>query len=338
MKRYTLVNDTTPDLHIGSDAVVRTIRQAAKVHGYTEAAAHRVSTEITGKDYHRLLSGSELIVINGEGTLHGDSRGCKNIAHFAAVAKSEGKRVALINSCYSDNSQITADLLMRCDLLAFRESHAASSFCAQQPDAQPLVVGDLSLQSFPRAARSSSGARIAVTDSVLDDATRALLQIGQHFGADYACVKDFKLLSSKNVPLRSAWQVFAQGARRLRPHPSLLLNVLRHQSRATFHASAQRAALLITGRFHAVMYCLCNQMPFLYIASNTAKIDHVLRDAGLDIARRKISGLDDVRRLGAQPAELVRAAAFTPAEEQGLRLYLQQQQAAADALLRTVFA
>ena len=338
MKNYTLVNDTTPDLHLGSDAVMRTIREAAQRHGYTEAARHLVSTEITGRDYERLLSRSELVVINGEGTMHSDSRGCKNIAHFAAVARSQGKRVALINSCYDGNSQVTADLLAACDLLSFRESHAQRAFLSQRPQAQTRVVGDLSLQSFPRIERAPAAAGIAVTDSVLEDATLALMEIGQHFGAGYACVKDFRFWSSKNVPLRTAWRVFARGAAQLHPRPSLLLDVLRHQSRASFHDTVRQAGVLITGRFHAVMYCLRNRVPFLYLASNTAKIDHVLADAGLDIGRRKIASLADVLRLGTRAEDVIGAAAYTPAEAQSLGDYLQEQEQAAAALWRDVFA
>lgn len=338
MKSYCIVNDTTPDLHVGSDAVMRTIREAARLHGYTEVASHPVSTEITGRDYERLLARADLVLINGEGTMHGDSRGCKNLAHFAAVAKEWGKRVVLLNSCYDANSQVTANLLARCDLLCFRESQAQRTFARQCPQVSTRVVGDLSLQSFPRIERPASATDIVITDSVLEDATAALVEIGQHFNARYACVKEFRFGSRKNLPLRAAARAFARSVVRLQPRPGLLLDLVRHQSRATFHDTVRRAGVVITGRFHAVMYCLHNRVPFLYRASNTGKIDYVLADAGLDIARRKVTGLPDVLRLGLRAQDVVQAAAYSPEESERLDDYLRQQQDAVAALWRDVFA
>lgn len=338
MKTYTLVNDTTLDRHIGCDAVIQAIRDAARLRGYREVATQAVSAEIGSADYERLLDKSSLVVINGEGTLHDDSRGCKNIAHFAAVACRAGKRVALINSSYSDNSIVTSELFSGCEFLAFRESTSARAFQAHCPQAAPQVVGDLSLLAFSRAVRPGVPSGIVVTDSVLPEATHELLDIGMRLNARYACVKDYNYgtFSRRNRPVRMAMRLFGRHLKQLRPRPKLLLDTMRHR-RSGFTNDVQNAAAVITGRFHVVMYCLRNELPFFYVASNTDKIDAVLRDVGLDIPRRKIERWADLSTRGRDAEELATAATYSTDELKSLRAYLERHAAASADLFDAVF-
>lgn len=341
MSTFTLINDTTPDRHIGCDAVMQTIRRAAAARGYLEVATHAAGSNITGADYPRLLSQSELILINGEGTLHDDSRGCKNIAHFAAVAKAAGKRVALINASYTDNSPTTTALLAGCDILAFRNQTSADQFTAQQPSAHTVVLADLSLQSFPPPATepaSRRSGRILVTDSVLPTATRHLFELALRLGCSYARVQESPKMTRANRPRNVLLSLCRQ-------HPALALQaarfgseVLRSAARHTFFKQAQQASLIITGRFHVVMFAVQQGIPFLFLPSNTAKIDHSLADIGIDSARRKLIDLSTVCTTPPTTTTLRDLARFTPEEMLARKDFLAQQASSVQQLMDMVFS
>lgn len=330
-RHYTLINDSTSYRHIGCDAVVATIRRAAALRGYVEVARSPAGRFFSDK-YEPLLRDSELMVINGEGTLHDDVPACQGIAYFAAIAKERGKRVALVNCSYSGNSAVTTRLLSGCDVLAFRDRQSARAFA---PDSEHFVTGDLSLHSFAALERRPTG-RICFTDSVTPAATQSLAELGCRLGAHYAPVKD-----STFYPFSDTVRF---GAAHLRRYPAQLAkaagslwSAARQCDRRGFEREMQSASLLVTGRFHAVVFCLRNSIPFYFAPSNTGKIEWLLEDAGLDPRSRTLNKLESQLAGGRTPAQIVRDAAFSPAEGEAIAAYLQRQAISVAAVMDRVF-
>jgi polysaccharide pyruvyl transferase WcaK-like protein len=81
---------------------------------------------------------------------------------------------------------------------------------------------------------------------------------------------------------------------------------------------------VVTGRFHTACFALGLEVPMVVVASNTPKIEAVLADAGLDLARRVVPSteLDSVRDV----------PPFTPEEALSLRRFLEATRAAHRAM------
>ena len=54
---------------------------------------------------------------------------------------------------------------------------------------------------------------------------------------------------------------------------------------AAFARFVRRHDLMVTGRYHAVAYCLATETPFVAVESNTPKISSLIRDAVGDLRR-----------------------------------------------------
>lgn len=334
-RTYTLINDTSADAHIGCNAVTKSIRQGAQMRGYSEAATHKAGEIITGHDYDRLLSGSHLIVINGEGSMHDDSKACRNIAHFVSVAKEHGKRVALINTSYSDNSRTTGDLICKADLIGFRDSNSMREFLLHHNANQITVAGDLSLQSFEKQELQSKKSSILVTDSVTPSKTADLIAFALSRKARFAPAQDRSAAASSNNPLRILRKKHLFSVRGLIRNTRGWIDVAANTSHKHLLQIGQKANLIITGRYHVVAYAISFQIPFLYTPSNTGKIDWFLSDIGIDINKRKIRSLQDLMSMSDN--DLLTQAIYDDDELDSIKQFLMHQKIACRDMLDAVF-
>lgn len=334
MKRYALVNDTAPYRHIGCDAVMQTLRTAARERGYEEIATHPVGAPLTAERSEALLRDAELVVVNGEGTLHDDVPRCRELAQFTALACARGRRVAVVNASYVGNSPATTALFARADIVAFRDGPSARHFADAR---HTTVVGDLSLQSFPSLARPARPERIVFTDSVVPPQNRRIAQAALRLGAEYAPVKDY-LTPLKNRTLRHALAGWLGSGPAGPGAWRTVATALTRTRRLRFARHLQDAGLVLTGRYHAVAFCLHNRIPFFYVASNTAKIEWLLSDAGIDAPAREFAALDALLAAGAAPAEVIGHARFSEAERAAIAGFLAAQRSKAEALMDRVFA
>lgn len=335
-KTYTLINDTTSDRHIGCDAVIKSIKNAAETRGYCLTALHNAGSPITGEDYRRLFSESDLIVVNGEGSMHDDSKACKNIAHFIAVAKENRKRVALINASYTRNSLITAQLVSAADLISFRDEASQREYLSQYSHKATRVVGDLSLLSFPEIGRTQRKAHALFTDSVIPERTRQLMLGALITGGRFCPIQDRRAVPSKNNPGKLSKRVIPSSAIRVAPSWRTAIDFIANHQRTEFYRLTAGASILITGRYHAVAYAIRFCIPFLYIPSNTNKIENFLSDVGLDPEKRKILG-DMTDRAGFQQ-QILTHSALAKDEIEKIDAFLEKQKRDADLLYKDVFA
>ena len=97
-----------------------------------------------------------------------------------------------------------------------------------------------------------------LTDSVLPATTAALRQRATETGARFLPMQPLRALSYVK------WAV---------NHAAL------SAAAADYYRALAGANTVITGRFHAVIFCLLARTPVLAVASNTSKIEAMLRDA-----------------------------------------------------------
>jgi hypothetical protein len=224
----------------------------------------------------------DLVIVNGEGTLHHDRAGAKAIAQSAAFFSDIGMPAYLINSVYQGNSPSLADGLKRFRGIWVRDGRSALE--AKKQGLDVTVVPDMSL-TWNAAAMRGPGNRIIVIDSVDRGETSRLYEISKHLGASFYSIMTrpprIETFPDRNFGSRCKYR-WRQASSWLRS-PS---QKARWQNQLpcfeTFAAHlSNEAGLIISGRFHALCLAIVLEVPFLAWPSNTHKIEGLLEDAQL---------------------------------------------------------
>jgi polysaccharide pyruvyl transferase WcaK-like protein len=225
----------------------------------------------------RSLATCDLVVINGEGTLHGVSRGPRNLLNLIRLAKTHfGKRVFLINhSCYPSNSELPADAgveafykhtLSQCDRIVVREPISRSIYerlglaTIEGFDALPTYVaryaklvyasdyvligtsapwGDVDVTALAEALRSATSTLPSAPIGFLSGGKAAPASDETHFAALKAAL------------------------------PQIVY--LRPASADEWLGLIAASPLVVTGRFHHLVAAACLRTPVVAMPSNTPK-------------------------------------------------------------------
>ena len=311
MKRVLLVNFTGDGYHWGchgtSYALVNCLSKLGPVDfvpmerkrdfaisSVFESKAYGESAQFdeNHRDIAAQLDASDIVVVNGEGTLHGrEAAGPRALLAIMAAAKHKGKAVYLLNhSVFPDDSLEPSDadapylgVLSMLDGIATRDEFSAAFYRRHNVaavaafDCLPLFIS----QRFPEIiAEKSVKPYVVVTNGVnmqqhvfekmLDEAV-------ERYGADHKII--YLLGSSGSLPSEDERAVnfirnhYVQGGR------IEIRNAARFDE---FLTLINEAKLLITGRFHYIIAAMCTKTPFLAVGSNTPKTDIVTASHGYD--------------------------------------------------------
>jgi polysaccharide pyruvyl transferase WcaK-like protein len=149
-----LVFNDTSRFHLGSAAVVRQL-----LHELDSAGVQVLAT-VYGNSWSfddaapswraEDWDAADLIVINGEGTLHDDARmAVLLLEQVAALAKAQGKRVALVNALWERMSGHLAEIAHGLDLITVREPASFAALGCGKARMMP----DLSYYDIPPYSR-----------------------------------------------------------------------------------------------------------------------------------------------------------------------------------------
>ena len=212
------------------------------------AAAFQVLSDIA-KRYGRIVDRKEefdLLLVNGEGSMHHESKGFKKKMDAIESALSSGKQAMLLNTVWQDNPQRYADILKRCAYVSVRETLSRQVLADQGVTAELAVDASFYASIDDDAPIMDFGNAVVLTDFWSRD-----------FGA-------FVVLNSK----------------RARAMSYVDMTTL---SWSSLVKSLRTASLLVTGRHHAV-YAACRaRIPFLALTGNTHKIEGLVAGSGVKI-------------------------------------------------------
>jgi hypothetical protein len=282
MVKAVILNDTRGDNHFGCFRVMRIIE---------ENLAHRgidvIGRSLVRNDWQRdrrflaRLSEADLVVINGEGTLHHGHRQGERLLKIAAHPARGKKPIALINTIYQQNPDSWKQYLDGIDLISARDSRSAAEItrltgrdCGMVPDLS-LAEGALIVPNTPRT-------RLLIGDSVETSTRQALLSLTElDPSAKFLPIlkglkpskphhpTPFRQLREAYIRLNARYSQWRRG------------NIEFNRDEAGFIRSLTSARLHVTGRFHAVCFCLFTGTPFLAVESNSWKMAALLEDFGL---------------------------------------------------------
>ncbi|UWU16826.1 polysaccharide pyruvyl transferase family protein (plasmid) [Rhizobium sullae] len=304
MKTAVLINDTSTKSHIGCRIVVAQILRLAAKAGIKVVATCSVHVDWRGQGaILDAMKGADLVIVNGEGTLHHATPQALALAEVASYCRSLGIPSVLINSVYEQNNEQIAEHCSHFAMRFFREPNSAMN--AQAAGLECAVVPDLTLSSdflepYKGALRIGN---IIVTDNANREFGRPTLAhaIGQR-GIQFMRM-DVSDTKNRFVPsdLEPLVAVLPEGERRTTQRVSVMTLVARSAFRPHMFARMRMkkqldhplsaedllqaisgARAVVAGRFHAACLSLVAGTPFVAMPSNTAKTQGMLRAAGLE--------------------------------------------------------
>jgi Polysaccharide pyruvyl transferase len=277
----------------------------------------------------------DLVLVNGEGALHHDSKAARRLAEVPRWAQERGRPAFLINSVYEANSPEVAQGVGRYRTVFARDELSRRALI--EAGIAATAVPDLTLTWEPVVARGS-GRLVVVTDSTMQAANARLHRAALAIGARYLPLMARPPHPSVQAHAEaSRWWRYA--AKRLAAHaapPGLWRDRWRNLIPGFddyIAWLAQNAGLIVSGRFHGVCIALDLGIPVLGIPSNTWKIEAVLAGAGLE--HRLVSDLDELQqRLLAKGLE---PYLYTPAELHRIAAFRKDALTSARAMFRSIF-
>jgi len=271
--------------HHGCEAVI------AELQAGLERAGLSVWRMLAGIDWHDAEEDclhADLVVINGEGALH---HGRPNVRGVIELAERRGSRpTALLNTSWFDNPPELSARLRAFRMLCTRESLSAREIAAH--GSRPEVFPDLAVLHALRSGlvhRPRNG--FMTTDSTKPGLTRRLRALAGARGWDYCPVLAFPNFprpgaKSRKIRMRTMLARMAGPLARWLVSPRYHAHAIGDAETRDYLLRLAESAGVVTGRFHVVCFALAMRVPFVAVASNTPKIEALLKDAGLDPSKR----------------------------------------------------
>jgi polysaccharide pyruvyl transferase WcaK-like protein len=257
-KSVFLLNDTSITGHFGCIQVVETIHQNFAARGIKSAGSWPVAVDWRfASAVHTGLHKASAFIVNGEGTIHHTAdrpRGRQLLDFARSMKRRSGKPVYLINASLEALEPGDFRMLRHFDgiFVRDRKSHA---YLAENGVLSHWVPDLCLARPMESHARHE---QVVCTDSCVKPMSRLLEGYSARIQASYAPMRPGRYRSYLRYILSDT--------------AALVSSLQRYQQTiATAHS-------VITGRFHATLFCLLSATPFVAVASNTGKIEAVLED------------------------------------------------------------
>lgn len=255
---------------------------------------------ISEEKWLELLKDIDIVIINGEGTLHDAAPFGEFLLTLGQIAKQQQKKVYLVNSTWENNPQSWHELIQDFDGLYVRDRKSLETL--QQFHSNCEYAADLTFYSKYQnqnaevaLQQTSLPASVFVNDSVYSHVSDALFKYAKDHNFSYHPItrelplaadaigynpKKMKKLKQYNLLSKLSFGLYK---------PRRYYQDFDYCIDATdeFKQKMLSSDLVITGRYHCLCFCLQMQIPVLIVASNTSKTQSLLKDA--DIADKHIS-------------------------------------------------
>lgn len=132
-----LANDTSAVPHAGCKAVMRSLMAAIEGAGLTISGRHVTGTREIDE---AAFAAAEIVLVNGEGTIHHSGPRALYLLQLIRRAKRRGKRVLLVNALFQQYDAPSGDMLSGLALLTVREPRSAAF--ARRFGGEPLTLLD----------------------------------------------------------------------------------------------------------------------------------------------------------------------------------------------------
>jgi hypothetical protein len=302
--KAALMNDTGGGWHFGCDRVMRVIESNLAMRGISVCARSGVGNKWwEDAAFLKDASAADIIVINGEGTLHHARPKGESLLRVVDHLIAQDKPVALINALYQENPPDWRRYLDKLALISPRDSWSAATLSELTGKAVSHVP-DLSMaEGFHPEADTAVREWLTIGESVLKGTAKDLVA----FADDHPESLFLPLIRTLHAPRPNrSWPVRQMRQAYASAHTYLFRirrkNTLFSQDEFEFARNLARSYLHISGRFHAICIAVTTKTPFLALTSNAWKIEALMEDLGID--RWRIVKADVLEELAREPAKL----------------------------------
>lgn len=308
-KTYFLINDTRYDNHHGCLAVIRNLHAAMHARGWQCAGSLPVSSS-AGKLVRCLaeLKAADLILVNGEGSLHHDSRNAMRLFDICELLASTHP-VVLLNSVWQENNPEKWQPLvnqMHSVFVRDRLSQRELSKIVENVGYAP----DLTFYDYPKLKKQRDGGYL-YTDSVINPLTKKL----QRLAAKDPEIDFVTLFTDRLIHTRG----MRDWAKRIKYRVNPMLWGTFHINVPTRYKSLKFALAntddllarfvssrgVCVARYHALCFAIQQQVPFVAIRSNSHKSESLLEDVGLPLDRFLVAS-DDIMQIKERLEDIAR--------------------------------
>ncbi len=293
MKKCVILNDTSFDFHHGCETVMMNIIRLLRENNIETINTNPVGINWKdNKEFLYSLANADIVIINGEGSLHHNSKRVQELLPIGKYVKDNiGIPVVLINATYQENGKKMAEYMKYFNFIFVRET--MSQVDLEQYGIVSEVVPDITFYSKYDLSKKSVTNMVGVTDSVCSDVSDHLYEFtmqnnyiylptltvpkfrGLHV---YTLLKGFKFYVKKYIKT-----LFSKLGYSLDTY-YLGMNYYTNDYDEYIQKIADLKFIYI-GRYHALCFALKTETPFIAIKSNTHKIESMLEDIGIDSSR-----------------------------------------------------
>ena len=299
-----LMNDTGSGWHFGCDRVMRVIESNLAMRGIAVCARSGVGNKWwDDAAFLENASAADIIVINGEGTLHHARPKGESLLRIVDHPIASGKPVALINALYQENPPEWRRYLDKLALISPRDSWSAAAL-SELTGQSISHLPDLSMaEGFHPAADTAVRECLTIGESVLKETARDLVAfVDRHPESIF-----LPLIRTLHAPRPNRPWPFRQMRQAYASARSYLFRIQRKNSvfsrdEFEFASNLTRSYLHISGRFHAICFAVTTKTPFLALASNAWKIEALVEDLGIE--KWRIVKADALEELAREPGKL----------------------------------
>lgn len=285
--RAILINATDALGHHGCTLVNRQLESLASGAGIEFVARLPLSA-----DWSRIAPRNfDCVIVNGEGTLHSDSKGARQIAKIPSWAHRYGVPTFLINSIYESNSPEILAGIRKFDKIWVRDDFSQKALSAFGVNSD--YVPDLTL-SWECTHCGNKQDRVVVQDSTIKTTRDALYCLSTNINSEYVPILGRPSHDVAGGNFRRRVKFFVK-----RNLYFLLKDVAERQRYKNavsdfdeFIANLRRTSFLVTGRFHGVTIAACLRIPFIAVSSNSHKMAALLEQ--MHMSHRLVKKFEEI--------------------------------------------
>lgn len=303
MKKAVILNDTSYESHHGCETVVKNIKELLLKNNIETIDTNPVGKNwLKNKSFLENMSKVDMVVVNGEGTLHHAQPRAKELITIGKyVKKNINIPVALVNATYQENGDELAVYMKYFDLVFVRETLSKNEL--EKYDIKSIVVPDMTFYSKFDLSQKNTTNKIGATDSVHIELSQRLYEMTLNTKYEYLPAltnPKFKIDSLRNFLRLLKFNIF-------KTIKFILFKMgykLNHQSIRMFYYIdgyknyIQKIAdldFLIVARYHSLCFALKTLTPFVALKSNSHKIEGMLEDIG--IGQKRVIEENDIYKI-----------------------------------------
>jgi hypothetical protein len=291
MPNVIILNDTSSEHHHGCELVIKNLKKLLIQKNLTLIGTNYCGRSfLSNRSLLRKLHIADLVIVNGEGTLHSSQpRALILMKDVEYIKKKTMLPIVLVNAFYYNNNSEIIKLTRLFDLIFVRTSKDRSRLLKY--NIKSRVVPDLVFYSGTSPVSKKNCTQISVTDGYIDSFSRKMILFAKKEKYNYLPIRTdrrIEIFNFKSVLGFIKYHLFKK-ILYLFWISGIKLNYLVEvkfyytKNCINYLRKISKSKFLISGRFHAVCFAIKTLTPFFFMkyGVNTYKTEGLLLDIGI---------------------------------------------------------